>query len=130
MNTLNIIIIGMFAVLTVISLWVVFKPGSSKTAKDGKPKAGYFDDENGDFSSGRLISFLMQFFFYIINIMVWSGILNDPAISKNMQFVFMFLIFDAILLVAIFVPKQLSKLSEIKEVIELANIEKKEETKP
>jgi hypothetical protein len=120
----------MFAVLMVISLWVVFKNGLGKQSKDGKIKAGYFEDENGDKSSTRLTSFLMQFFFYIINIMVFSGIMDDKEIISNMQFVFIFLIFDALMLVAIFVPKQLSKLSEIKEVIELANIEKKEETKP
>jgi hypothetical protein len=62
--------------------------------------------------------------------MVFSGIMDDKEIISNMQFVFIFLIFDALMLVAIFVPKQLGKLSEIKEVIELANIEKKEETKP
>jgi magnesium-transporting ATPase (P-type) len=110
----------------VISLWVVFKNGLGKLAKDGKIKAGYFEDENGDKSSTRLISFLMQFFFYIINIMVFAGILNNPAIISNMQFVFIFLIFDALMLVAIFVPKQLSKLSEIKEVIELAKQNKTE----
>lgn len=126
MNMINVIIIGMFAVLMVISLWVVFKNGLGKLAKDGKIKAGYFEDENGDKSSTRLISFLMQFFFYIINIMVFAGILNNPAIISNMQFVFIFLIFDALMLVAIFVPKQLSKLSEIKEVIELAKQNKTE----
>jgi Na+-transporting methylmalonyl-CoA/oxaloacetate decarboxylase gamma subunit len=130
MNTINIIIIGMFSVLMVISLWVVFKNGLGKQSKDGKIKAGYFEDENGDKSSTRLTSFLMQFFFYIINIMVFSGIMDDKEIISNMQFVFIFLIFDALMLVAIFVPKQLGKLSEIKEVIELAKTEKKEEIKP
>lgn len=128
MNMMNTIIIGMFAVLIVISLWVVFKNGLGKQSKDGKVKAGYFEDENGDKSSTRLISFLMQFFFYIINIMVFSGILNNPAIINNMQFVFIFLIFDFLMLLAIFIPKQLSKISEIKEVIELAK-QNKTETK-
>jgi len=120
MNPINLVIIGMFSVVLIISLYVVFKNGTGKFSKDGKTKAGYFEDANGDRSSSRLTSYLMQFFFYVINLMVFSSVLADISLAKNLQFVFMFLIFDFLLLMAIFVPAQLNKVAEITKLIELA----------
>ena len=123
METLNGVIIGMFAVVMVISLYVVFRNGTGKLAKDGTTKSGYFEDANGDRSSSRLTSYLMQFFFYVINLMVFSAVLADHSLIKDLHFIFMFLIFDFLLLLAIFVPSQLNKVAEITKLIELTKPE-------
>jgi len=120
MNTINLVIIAMFALVMIISLWVVFRNGTGKVSKDGKPKSGYFEDANGDRSSSRLTSYLMQFFFYVINLMVFSAVLVDHSLLKDLQFIFMFLIFDFMMLLAIFVPNQLNKVAEITALINFA----------
>jgi magnesium-transporting ATPase (P-type) len=123
MKTIDLIVIGMFALITVISLWVVFSGRKNKLAKDGKRKSEMFEDANGDDSSTRLKSYLMMLVFFVINLMVFSVVLNDLNFlsgANGLQFLFMFLIFDLFMLIAIFVPSQLNKTAEITKLIELA----------
>jgi Ca2+/Na+ antiporter len=82
-----------------------------------KTKHGFLEDQNGDKSSTRLFSLFFAIFFFVINIMVFLVIMNTPSVL-NLNMMLFILIFDFILLLAVFAPKQLGKIEEIKEVIE------------
>jgi len=82
----------------------------------------YLKDENGKPSSARLFSAYFMWFFFVSNIMILSGVLyGNVAVDLNLML--MFMIYDFFLLLAIFAPKQLGKIEEIRKIIELAKIQ-------
>jgi len=84
---------------------------------------------NGQPSSTRLFSWLFMWFFFITNIMILLLLFLGNTVLDVNTLVF-FLSYDFLLLLAIFAPKSLSKVQEIKELIEITKINgKKEEEK-
>ena len=87
----------------------------------------YLKDTKGNESSSRLFSYyLLKFFFWFVPstlvlgaVMLW--IMKDSLeASIIMSLGMIWLIFIALLAIMIFAPKQLGKVQEIKELIELA----------
>ena len=83
----------------------------------------YLKDENGKPSSARLFSAYFMWFFFVSNIMILSSLLYGN-LTVDLNLILMFIIYDFLLLLAIFAPKQLGKIEEIRKVIELAKIQK------
>ena len=77
----------------------------------------YLKDRNGKPSSKRMMSYNLMWFFIIFNIIVFPLF---AFLSVSIDWVVALLGFDFMLLISIFVPTQLSKIQEVKEVIELA----------
>jgi hypothetical protein len=79
----------------------------------------YLKGPEGKPSSTRLFSSYFMWYFFIINILVVCLVfLGQQAIDVN-TIVFVST-HDVLILLAIFAPKQLGKISEIKGIIELA----------
>ena len=79
----------------------------------------YLKDDEGHPSSSRLFSHRMLWFFITSNTLIWLGIFFGKA-TIDMNFLLVFLIFDALVLIAAFAPKQLNKIEEVRKLIELA----------
>ncbi len=79
----------------------------------------YLKDAEGNPSSTRLFSHRFMWFFFVSNILILAGILFGNA-EIDLNFILLFLIFDALILIATFAPKQLNKITEIRKLIELA----------
>ena len=60
-----------------------------------------------------------MWFFFISNIIILVGILFGGT-DLELNFILIFLIFDALVLIATFAPKQLNKIEEVRKLIELA----------
>lgn len=76
--------------------------------------SNYLVDENGKPSSTRLFSWWMLWFFFILN-----GIYLGLTMSKyNAVLDINFIVYDFMLLLAIFAPKYLSKMQEINNLID------------
>lgn len=92
--------------------------------------ADYLTDAKGLPSSKRLMSFQLLWFFIIFNVIVWTTLLiityNSPDTNLDPNWIIGLLGFDFLVLIAVFVPTQLSKIQEIKEVIALAKPNKNE----
>ena len=69
-------------------------------------KVGFFEEKAGVRSMTRLNSFILLWFFLILNVLYF---LNGGTIDYN------FMSFDLMLLVGVFVPKVLQKLVEAKD---------------
>lgn len=87
----------------------------------------YLKDAKGQASSTRLFSWVLLKFFIILNVIipVLGGLLIylmgkglDPSILLGAGIIW--LVLDALLGIMIFTPKQMGKIQEIKELIELA----------
>lgn len=87
----------------------------------------YLKDAKGQASSTRLFSWVLLKFFIILNVIipVLGGLLIylmgkglDPSILLGAGIIW--LVLDALLGIMIFAPKQIGKIQEIKELIELA----------
>jgi len=79
----------------------------------------YLKDAEGNSSSTRLMSYSFMWFFFISNALILLGLLfgnNDI----DMNFILVFLVFDALVLIATFAPKQLNKIAEVRKLIEIA----------
>ncbi|MBN2747496.1 MAG: hypothetical protein JXR34_12280 [Bacteroidales bacterium] len=77
----------------------------------------YLKDNKGQPSSKRLISYQLIWFFMLFN----SGMFPGLALLKvDINWIIALLSFDFMLLIAVFAPTQLSKIQEVKEVIQLA----------
>ena len=68
-------------------------------------KVGFFEEKEGVKSMTRLCSFILLWFFLILNLLYFVG-----GGDVNMDFI----TFDLMLLVGIFVPKVLQKMVEVK----------------
>lgn len=86
-------------------------------------------DPDGSPSSTRLMAWRFMWYFFIFNSLMTGATLGTAWILRNytealtiaLQIVVMFtLVVDFLVLLAIFVPKQLGKIAEIKGLIELA----------
>lgn len=89
----------------------------------------YMKDGRGNLSSQRLKSFQMMWFFFILNTFFVTFFFflayQGESMKEIMPYFIMFtLSLDFMLLLAIYAPQHLSKISEVKEVIELAKIDK------
>lgn len=85
----------------------------------------YLKDAKGNPSSTRWFSSLFMWFFFISNIiMLLLVFLGNFELEINS--IIFILTYDFLLLLAIFAPKQLAKIEEIKELIELNKNNKKE----
>lgn len=84
----------------------------------------YLKDAKGLPSSKRLMSYQLLWFFIVFNIIVWAILLvltyNNPETNLDSNWLFGVLAFDFLVLLAVFIPTQLSKIQEIKEIIALA----------
>jgi len=84
----------------------------------------YLQDTQGNPSSSRLMAYMLMWFFMIFNGILWPlfGYLTflKPESNLDINWVIALLAFDFILALMIFTPKTLSKVQEIKEIIELA----------
>lgn len=95
-------------------------------------KEEMFKDPNGKISSTRKQSWAMQNFFYFFNViylgliglLIWLSLsMGDTAKIDFSIFLFLCLTWwflDALLLLAIFTPKQLAKKIELSEIVALA----------
>ena len=79
----------------------------------------YFKDEEGKPSSTRLFSFYMLLFFFATNLMMLISVLYGKTIV-DLNTIILIAILDMLMLTAIYVPKQLGKVEEIRKIIELA----------
>lgn len=114
MNTIEIIILlfaGVIALGALIVLW-----NNRKKKKDGG--GGFLEDGAGNKSSTRLFSFLVLLFLFMGDLMLLTLIAGNPEVI-NINFLWFTLIFNVLMLVAIFVPKQLGKMDEIRQTLEL-----------
>ncbi len=80
-------------------------------------KKGFFQDAKGNMSSGRLFAFLMLLFFFVSNIMILANLLQDSFVLELNSMLFL-LVYDSIILTAIYMPKQLAKMTEVRVMIE------------
>ena len=76
---------------------------------------------NGQPSSTRLFSYMILWFFFLSNTIILLLLFLGSGTLDSNTLIFV-LTYDFILLLAIFAPKQLAKIQEIKEVIELAKV--------
>jgi hypothetical protein len=79
----------------------------------------YLKDAEGNHSSTRLMSYSFMWFFFVSNILILLGLMFGNN-NIDMNFILIFLIFDALVLIATFAPKQLNKIAEVRKLIELA----------
>lgn len=80
----------------------------------------YLKGENGKPSSTRLFSYYILWLFIVMNIIIFTSVLFGNAPTMELNTLLLIVILDFILLIAIFVPKQLGKIEEIRKIIELA----------
>lgn len=81
------------------------------------PISDYLKDNNNKPSSKRLMSYQLLWFFIIFNLIMFPAL---AALKADINWVIALMGFDFMTLIAIFVPTQLSKIQEIKGIIELA----------
>lgn len=77
----------------------------------------YLKDTNGNPSSKRLQSYQLMWFFIIFNLIMFPLL---AYLKVDINWVIALMGFDFMTLLAIFTPTQLSKIQEVKEIIELA----------
>ena len=75
------------------------------TEKDGKP------------SMTRVLSFLMFFYFCLSNMVILTSVFNSEK-DIEMNTLMFILVHHFLVLLAIYTPKALSKLQEVKEIIQ------------
>ena len=80
-------------------------------------------DHTGKNSSTRRMAWYFMWFFFVINIMVFIAVLFSGKATLDLNTILFILTWDFIILLAIFYPKYLTKIEEIKALI---NITKKE----
>lgn len=94
-----------------------------------KPKLHqYLQDAKGRPSSKRLMSWVFMWFFFIMNGLIIFSVFYTPQ-KLDLQTLMFILILNFLWLLAIFAPTQLSKIQEVKEIIELAKLEGKKDDK-
>jgi len=79
----------------------------------------YLKDGKGNPSSTRLFSYMFLWFFFITNTLALLLIFLGTG-GLDVNTILFLLIYDFLLLLAIFAPKQLAKMEEVKEIIGLA----------
>jgi len=77
----------------------------------------YLKDSKGNPSSKRLFSNRLLWFFIIFNMIMFPSL---AYLKVDINWVIALLGFDFLTLLGIFAPTQLSKIQEVKEIIELA----------
>ena len=86
----------------------------------------YLNDGKGNPSSTRLFSFYLLKFFIVFNLVslllaaYMASVVKGMDINILLSMGMMWLVFNTLLAIMIFAPKQLNKIQEIKEIIELA----------
>ena len=85
----------------------------------------YFKDGQGNHSSARLMAWYFMWFFFLFNclfaLIVFFLTKVSVANTDVLQMVIMYILaLDVLILIAIFAPKQFAKISEVRQVIELA----------
>ena len=84
----------------------------------------YLKDENGKPSSTRFFSWLMLLFFFVTNFMILLSVLYGKLTTVDLNTIILIVILDLMMLISIFVPKQLGKIEEVRKIIELAKVGK------
>lgn len=86
-------------------------------------KVSFFTEKDGKKSMTRLLSFFMFFYFCLSNTVILISVFNGKSdISINtLMFI---LVHDFLVLLAIYAPKALSKIEEVKELIQIVKDEK------
>ena len=108
MKTVDIILLIFSCVIAIGLLAVLFK-GLAKT-----DKPGYLDEPDGKRSSERLWGHLILGSFFMFNFMFFSLLTENPNLLKgNLELLYYMLIFDMMLLIAVYVPKYLIKMKEL-----------------
>ena len=79
----------------------------------------YLQDAEGRPSSTRLFSWYFMWFFFISNLLILVSVFFGSS-PVDMNSIIVFLVFDALVLIATFAPKQLNKIEEIRKLIEIA----------
>ncbi|KKM71051.1 hypothetical protein LCGC14_1434490 [marine sediment metagenome] len=79
----------------------------------------YLKDAEGNPSSSRLFSYYFMWFFFISNLLILVSVFFGSS-PLDMNSIIVFLVFDALVLIATFAPKQLNKIEEVRKLIELA----------
>ena len=103
------IILLIFSIVIAIGLLLVIIKSLKKT-----DKGDFLDEVNGKRSSERLWGHLILGSFFMFNFMFFSLLADNPKLLKgNLELLYFMLIFDLILLVAVYVPKYLIKLKEL-----------------
>lgn len=83
----------------------------------------YLKDENGKPSSTRLFSWYMLLFFFAMNLMMMTSVLYGKT-TVDLNTIILIAVLDLLMLMAIYVPKQLGKIEEVRKIIELARVGK------
>jgi len=79
----------------------------------------YLKGENGKPSSTRLFSSLFIWYFFVINIMIMLLVFLGKT-ELDVNTIIFTLTHDFLILLAIFAPKQLAKMEEIKGILSIA----------
>jgi len=79
--------------------------------------SNYLTDTKGNPSSKRLMSYQLLWFFMIFNVIMFPLL---AWLKVDINWVIALMGFDFMTLLATFAPTQLSKIQEVKEIIELA----------
>jgi len=115
MKTTEIILL-LFAAVIAISMLVVLFRGMRKSEKPD-----FLEEADGSKSSGRLWGHLILAAFFMFNFMFFSMLSATPEMLKgNLELLYFMLIFDTLLLIAVYMPKYLVKVKEM--VMDFKNI--------
>jgi len=79
----------------------------------------YLKDTKGKPSFTRLQSYYFMWFFFLINIGIILSLFFGK-VDPDVNTIIVLISFEALLLIAVFAPKQFNKVQEIKELIEIA----------
>jgi glucan phosphoethanolaminetransferase (alkaline phosphatase superfamily) len=87
----------------------------------------YLKDDQGNHSSSRLMAWYFMWFFFLFNILfaglflLLAKFIPSAELGNIIPMVIMFILsLDVLVLIAIFAPKQLAKISEVRKIVELA----------
>lgn len=80
----------------------------------------YLKDGKGNPSSTRLFSWLFMWYFFLINIMIFLLVFLGKSNTLDVNTIVFVSTHDFLVLLAIFAPKALHKIEEIKELIAIA----------
>jgi hypothetical protein len=84
-----------------------------------KKNSKLFQDSSGNWSSGRLFQLILILWFVIFNYIAIVNVFDNDKSVLDFNALAFVLTHDVLVLIAIFVPKQLAKVSESKEFLSL-----------